>query len=1082
MGSSLTPGSNNGRSILRAIASAFLLLLLCPVPRTFGGVINTYAGGGNGDGAASYDAILDPRGMVAVGSPNSPDLYICDGRNHRVRRVDGDTGLIETIAGTGDSGFAGDGGSAVNARLNLPLDVAVDSAGNVYIADMSNNRIRKVTPNGQISTYAGNGNLSYSGDGGLATQAAINNPYGVTIGPDGYLYIADFGNNRIRKVGPPGCVPSTCVITTAVGSGDYGYADGPAATAVLRQPADMAFDSNGNMLIADWGNHRIRKVSNGLVTTLAGGGIIVNGSLGDGGPALQGVLRYPIQIDVDSSNNIYIADSLHRTIRMVTTSPLGIPLIYTVAGTGNAGSAGDGGPATRADMDSTSGIAVTAPGSFFVGATADLARSQYNRVRRVIDGTIYPWTGGGLSEGGAAYDALIDPRGAVAVTGQGQTPDVYFADGVNNIVRMIDGATATITTIAGTAIAGYSGDGGAATLAQLKSPLDVAVDAAGNVYIADTSNNVIRRVTPKGIISTVAGNGTRGFSGDGGRATSAQFASPTGIGIDRNGRLYIADNENQRVRMVNSDGIISTIAGNGDANFAGDNGPATQASLRNPDDVAVADDGTIFIADTWNHRIRRIDANGIITTYAGYPGGIQTGFGGDGSVATDFAVKLYAPTMLSVDKTGRLFFADSKNYRVRTVDPTTHIISTVAGNGTASYGGDGKSATSASFSEPTGVAVDPYAQELFISANNDGRIRIVDLDLGGPPPPPPTPTPTLTATAIPPTATRTPTTIPGTATRTPTTNNQTASILGTINYYAGSQSAVSAVDVDLSGSAATVQTNSRGDYAATNLQAGTWTVEPAKTGGFGNAISSLDAARVLQVVAGLTTFTDKQRLACDTTGDGSLSALDAVRILQFSAGVITQFPVAAACGSDWMFSPAAAQFPNQAITSPSLSGGVCQQGAITLRSLSSTASDQDFVGILFGDCTGNWTSGASLKQVVGSTRVIAGNPHTARGGVVRVPIYVQGPGAFHALDLRLAYDDSAADFVAAVPHAGAAGALVTQRATDGILSVSLASGQPIDPALGATLVLEFRATGAVAPRVIAAQVDEQLARPLTQTR
>src|SRR5262249_33679058 len=155
---------------------------------------------------------------------------------------------------------------------------------------------------------------SFSGDNGPATQAALYFPYGVAVGPDGYVYIADLGNNRIRRVGPPGCSPSTCIITTVVGTGvgDFTGDFGPALTATLRNPADVAFDNAGNMLIADWTNHRIRKVSNGIITTIAGGGVIINGSLGDGGPALAGVLRYPTQVASDAAGNVYIADSQHR--------------------------------------------------------------------------------------------------------------------------------------------------------------------------------------------------------------------------------------------------------------------------------------------------------------------------------------------------------------------------------------------------------------------------------------------------------------------------------------------------------------------------------------------------------------------------------------------------------------------------------------------------------------------------------------------------------------------------------------------------------------------------------------------------
>jgi trimeric autotransporter adhesin len=226
---------------------------------TLTGTIDTYVGGGNGDGDAAINATLDPRGIALVGDPISPDIYVADGLNHRVRHVDARTGLIDTIAGNGIAGFGGDGGQGQNASLWLPLDVAVDSAGNVYIADSGNNRIRKVGTNGHISTFAGTGAPTYSGDGGLATQAAVNSPYGVAVGPDGNVYIADFGNNRIRKVSPPGCAPSTCVISTVAGTGAAGSGgdNGQAISATLRNPSDVTFDSAGSMYIAEYTGSRV---------------------------------------------------------------------------------------------------------------------------------------------------------------------------------------------------------------------------------------------------------------------------------------------------------------------------------------------------------------------------------------------------------------------------------------------------------------------------------------------------------------------------------------------------------------------------------------------------------------------------------------------------------------------------------------------------------------------------------------------------------------------------------------------------------------------------------------------------------
>ena len=682
-------------------------------------MIDTYVGGGVGDGGEASQAIVDPRGIIAVGS-GSLSLYIADGRQHRVRRIDGNTGLIQTVAGTGDSGHGGDGGLAQNASLVLPLDVALDGAGNLYISDYSDNRIRKVTPDGHISTFAGTGQLAYSGDGGLATQAALYNPWGIAIGPDGYLYIADSGNSRVRKVGPAGCSPQSCVITTVVGNGNFGLAGdgGAAALATLRNPSDVAFDPAGNMLISDWGNQRIRRVANGVITTIAGGGMIGPlGGIGDGGPAVGSVIRYPAQIAIDASGIIYITDTQQRRVRKIQNG-----LITTLAGTGNAGDGGDLGPATQADMYPPYGVATHVSGGVWIASSADLATSPHNRVRRVDAGIILSVAGGGIGQAVVAIDALVDPRGAVAMPSGGPLPDLYFADGNNNMVRMVDGNNANTYIVAGTGEAGYSGDGGPALYARLHVPLDVAVDGHGNVYIADTSNNAVRRVDGNGTITTVAGTGVRGYTGDNGPASQAQLAAPNGVAVDAADNLYIADYSNNRVRKVGLNGVISTVAGNGSAGYSGDGGPATSASLRNPWDVAVAANGTIYIADTFNYRIRRVDPNGTISTYAGIG---LSGFSGDGGPAT--SARLDTPSLLALDGTGKLYIADRNNYRVRAVDPATHAITTAAGNGQSGVSGDGGPAIAASFSIPSGVAVDPAGKALFIAANDDARVRVTSL-------------------------------------------------------------------------------------------------------------------------------------------------------------------------------------------------------------------------------------------------------------------------------------------------------------------------------------------------------------------
>ena len=282
------------------------------------------------------------------------------------------------------------------------------------------------------------------------------------------------------------------------------------------------------------------------------------------------------------------------------------------------------------------------------------------------------------------------------------------------------GVAGTISTVAGSGTLGFSGDGGPATSARLFSPAGLALDNAGNLFLLDQGNHRIRKVNTAGVISTVAGNGSGGFSGDGGPATSASFSSATGhqgISVDRGGNLYLADYSNQRVRKVDSSGIITTVAGNGIRTYSGDGGPATSASLTDPVAVAVDAAGNLYIAEFAGNRVRKVDTAGVITTAAG---GGPLGSNGDGGPATKAV--LNAPFALALDPAGNLYIADATARRIRKVN-TAGIISTVAGNGGNFYSGDGGPATSASF-DPTGVAADG-AGNVFI-CETENRVRQVN--------------------------------------------------------------------------------------------------------------------------------------------------------------------------------------------------------------------------------------------------------------------------------------------------------------------------------------------------------------------
>jgi sugar lactone lactonase YvrE len=432
----------------------------------------------------------------------------------------------------------GDNGPAVNATLGYPEALTYDAQGNLYIADFAFARVRKITPAGTITTVAGNGVNGFSGDGGLARSAELSSPTGVAVDSFGNLYIADGPNARIRRVSPKG------IITTFAGTGDF---------RILR-PGQIAIDSKGNLYAVDGDQTNVRRIDpSGAITPVAGNGQM--GFSGDGGPATAAMI-VAIGVAVDSAGNLLIAGG--GKIRKVT--PQGI-------------------------------ISTLADGT----------------------GTSNQFTGGMLS---IASDGTI-----------------YMADTANErVVKFVADGTG-MQIVAGTGAIGFS-DGcmqpgtPQAVDAQLANPQSVVVNASGTVYIADSANQRVRKVTPDGLIATIAGPNA-GFSGDGGPALSAGLSNPMGMAFDSTGAAYIADWRNNRIRKITPDGVIRTIAGDGGPTAVDD--PAcfapNDAFLQGPSAVAVDKSGNLFIADTGNNRIREIPVNGTVTTIAG------TGQAGDGGMA-----------------------------------------------------------------------------------------------------------------------------------------------------------------------------------------------------------------------------------------------------------------------------------------------------------------------------------------------------------------------------------------------------------------------------------------------------------------
>jgi uncharacterized protein (TIGR03437 family) len=478
--------------------------------------------------------------------------------------------------------------------LHSPEDVAVDSSGNIYVADTANAYVRKITTDGNINYIAGDGTIGFAGDGGYATSAGLIAPFALAVDSSGNVYFAENGDSRIRRIDA-----KSLDISTVAGNGTPGFlGDGSTATnAELNSPTGLALDSSGNLYIADSLNCRIRKVASANISTFAGNGTLSYS--GDGSAASKAQLNTPQGVAADSFGNLYIADTLNNVVRKV--SPNGI--ISNYAGNGGAGSSGDGTAAIGAQLNGPQGLAVDAGGNLFIADTlnAKVRKVSASGVITTVAGSGTPGYGG---DGAAATSAQLNLPIGVAVDSSG---NLYIADFGNSRVREV--SANNIGTVAGSGSNGYSGDGGAAAKAQLNGPQGVAVDAAGDLFIADTENNRVREVTPGGLIATVAGNGAAGYSGDGGQATSAQVGNPVGVAVDAAGNVYTVD-ASSRVRQVYPNGLIVTIAGNGSLGYSGDGGLATQAQLNAPSAIALGNNGNLYVADTANSAVRLLQYAG----------------------------------------------------------------------------------------------------------------------------------------------------------------------------------------------------------------------------------------------------------------------------------------------------------------------------------------------------------------------------------------------------------------------------------------------------------------------------------------
>jgi sugar lactone lactonase YvrE len=686
--------------IFAGIGFSVFCLALAPAIALAQNTISTYAGGGSyGTTPTTLDlpapsaAIRDTAGNTYIAAPFSTEVFKANATT------------VTTFAGLGYETYSGDGGLATKAGLDLPGALAIDTKGNIYISDPGGSRIREVAfSTGKIQTVVGSGtkcepSTATCGDGGSATSTnvGLNMPNAIAIDANGNIYIADSVDQRIRVVNrttktitiagvsiPAGDIQTIAGNGNMCSSPTSKCGDGGAPTSAnLNFPDGIAVDSNGNIYIADSRDNRIREIANttpATITTIAGSGLGCNSaqspSCGDGGPLLSAQFRVPEGLFVDPNNNLYIADTFDQEIRFINFTN---GSISTVAGTGVEGFSGDGAAATSAELNNPTSVFLDSAGNLVISDTGN------QRVR---------------------------------------------------VVTAVAAGNGNIATFAG---GGTGGDGGPATSATFADPYNVAEDSAGNLYVADSANNRIRKITPGGAsVSTVAGNGIAGYSGDGGPATSATLDAPTMVILNSAGNLFIADAGNGVIREVNtSTSVISTYAGNGTPCNAlppgcGDGGAATSASLSDPIAIAFDTQGNLYISDYTALRIREVfAASGSITTFAGSGNDCDNPVGKCGDFGPPTKAGLDHPAGIAVDQNNDVFIDDSQNNRVRWV-PTSTVGNCLSGeicpyalNGAAHLQGDGGPALQGGMWNPQELAVDPSGN-VYIGGGNESVIQRID--------------------------------------------------------------------------------------------------------------------------------------------------------------------------------------------------------------------------------------------------------------------------------------------------------------------------------------------------------------------
>lgn len=641
--------------------------------------IALFAGGLGGfgtlDASATSARFQQPLG-VAVGSDGA--RYVSDGQNHTIRKISA-AGEVTTLAGAAGVPGAADG-SGGTARFRNPGAIAVAADGTVYVGDRGNYTLRRISPAGEVSTLAGVAGVLGAVDG-TGADARLGVSEGLVVASDGTVYFTDAGNRLIRKATPAG------VVTTLAGSaGAAGSADGTGAAARFGQPAGIAVDGDGNLLVADTVNHTLRKITPaGVVTTVAG--MAGSPGLADGSGATVR-FRAPYGVAAGSGGQIFVSDALNLVVRQLDAAGA----VTTLASVANVPDAG-------VQAAPLAGLAVDADGSLLV---ADPGNHRLLRV--ALAGAVSQAFGAAPRPG--AIDATADAArfSAPAALAAAADGTVYVADTANHVIRKISPA-GVASTVAGLAGAVGSGDG-TGSAARFSSPAGIAVALDGTVYVADTGNHAIRRISAAGEVTLLAGLPGSAGAGDG-AGSGARFDTPRGLALEGSGQLLVADSGNHTLRRITAAGVVSTVAGLAGSAGAID-GSGSAARLNLPWAVAVADDGTAYLSDQQNHLVRKITPAGVVSTLAGSAGASGDADGSGGTA------RFRAPAGLVLDADGNLFVVDRDSHALRKITPAG-VVSTVAGR--PGHAGVLTGALPGGLNLPLGLALGP-AGELFATSEN----------------------------------------------------------------------------------------------------------------------------------------------------------------------------------------------------------------------------------------------------------------------------------------------------------------------------------------------------------------------------